>query len=76
MRADRIRLHKAQRLLENCDEIWRQRTDRTAADTTMSTSNLSLRITAESSAAVERVWQIREDPRQLERWLIMAATHR
>ncbi|MET4003494.1 uncharacterized protein YndB with AHSA1/START domain [Arthrobacter sp. UYCu511] len=40
----------------------------TVTNTTKSTENLSLRITAEFSAAVERVWQIWEDPRQLERW--------
>ncbi|NYG18141.1 uncharacterized protein YndB with AHSA1/START domain [Arthrobacter psychrochitiniphilus] len=37
----------------------------TVTNTTKSTENLSLRITAEFSAAVERVWQIWEDPRQL-----------
>lgn len=40
----------------------------TVTDTTTSTENLTLCITSEFAAAVERVWQIWEDPRQLERW--------
>lgn len=40
----------------------------TVMDSTKSTENLTLRITAEFDAGVERVWQIWEDPRQLERW--------
>jgi len=31
-------------------------------------ANLSLTITCEFEAAIERVWQLWEDPRQLERW--------
>lgn len=30
--------------------------------------NLTLTFVAEFSAPVERVWQVWEDPRQLERW--------
>lgn len=30
--------------------------------------NLTMRVTAEFEAPVERVWQLWEDPRQLERW--------
>lgn len=30
--------------------------------------NLTMRVTAEFQAPVERVWQLWEDPRQLERW--------
>lgn len=40
----------------------------TVMDSTKSTENLTLRITAEFDAGVERVWQIWEDPRQLELW--------
>lgn len=40
----------------------------TVTSSTQSAKNLSLRITAEFDAGVERVWQIWADPRQLERW--------
>ncbi len=40
----------------------------TVISSTKSTETLSLTIVAEFDADVERVWQIWEDPRQLERW--------
>ncbi|RKO20957.1 SRPBCC domain-containing protein [Pseudarthrobacter phenanthrenivorans] len=40
----------------------------TVIDTTKNVEALSFTLTAEFDAAVERVWQLWEDPRQLERW--------
>ncbi|MDQ0276869.1 uncharacterized protein YndB with AHSA1/START domain [Arthrobacter silviterrae] len=40
----------------------------TVISSTQSPEALSLTIVAEFSAGVERVWQLWEDPRQLERW--------
>lgn len=40
----------------------------TVIDHTADTENLTLTFVAEFDASVERVWQIWEDPRQLERW--------
>lgn len=40
----------------------------TVVSTTRSAEDLSFTIVAEFDAAVERVWRIWEDPRQLERW--------
>jgi hypothetical protein len=37
-------------------------------DTTKNLEALSFTLTAEFDAGVERVWQLWEDPRQLERW--------
>ena len=40
----------------------------TLVNTNKDVENLTLTFTAEFSAPVERVWQVWEDPRQLERW--------
>lgn len=40
----------------------------TVTNSSKSPENLTLTITSEFTAGVERVWQIWEDPRQLERW--------
>jgi len=40
----------------------------TVKDMTKDPANLTMRVTAELAAPVERVWQLWADPRQLERW--------
>ena len=84
MRGNLETVRRAIRLLDAYEEIWRQRAERIddllAEDTHKGVMNmpvlsshkdpdaLTLTFVAEFDASVERVWQVWEDPRQLERW--------
>ena len=64
----------ARRALDELEAAWRGRVDRMADSPMTLTSvekdvdGLSLTLTADFDAPVERVWQLWADPRQLERW--------
>ena len=75
-------LQEAQRLLGEFERLWRDRFDRmsdllaqtkgekhvTVTNVHKDTDQLTMTITAELAAPIERAWQLWGDPRQLERW--------
>ena len=74
-------LRAAQRLLDQYEQLWRDRVARmtglineketpelTVIDIQKDTDALTMTLVAEFDATPERVWQLWADPRQLERW--------